>query len=479
MEQFLETVIADTLFEAQQLARQKYGDDVEYVSDELIDESKLFGFSHKDRVKLVYKRKSSGQPSNSAPPGYRLPNIQQPGLDNSLRETAISYEPRKPLSVPQRVASSIYKKTQQLDRDVDGIRSLQEGDDEPHSQKAKTDDYSNKAMEMQSLIDVIKKKRSSENAMTRELKFNEKNSQKLDSIFDQMGTICEFIKTLSANSSNFLYGNKSLPQGLADIEKELLEIETPQEVIDSLFRDLRMSCSEETLVNSKETLKALHKLIKSRLTISSDFEIKKGSNPQVIVLMGPTGVGKTTTLAKLAAKYCLNAQKPIKSSIINIDFYKLGASAQLKTYADIFGIDVEDVTSIASLDFLLNSHKDDDLIIVDTAGRSQYAIDELKELKSYVDRIPNATKYLTISSTSKYSDLKAIVNSFGNVGFDHIILTKTDETSTLGPAVGMLLQTKKSVAYITHGQQVPEDYSVADFKFFEEKIFQHRPYEQI
>ena len=86
-------------------------------------------------------------------------------------------------------------------------------------------------------------------------------------------------------------------------------------------------------------------------------------------------------------------------------------------------------------------------------------------------RLRSATKYLTVSSTSKYSDLKEIVNSFGHIGFDHIILTKTDETKTIGPAIGMLLKTNKSLAYITHGQMVPEDYSIADFGFFEEKIF--------
>ena len=76
-----------------------------------------------------------------------------------------------------------------------------------------------------------------------------------------------------------------------------------------------------------------------------------------------------------------------------------------------------------------------------------------------------------LSSTSKYSDLKEIISSFERIGFDHIILTKTDETKTLGPAVGILMKSKKSLAYITNGQQVPEDYRKADFSFFEEKIF--------
>ena len=248
-------------------------------------------------------------------------------------------------------------------------------------------------------------------------------------------------------------------------------METPNEIIESLLKDLRFSCKEEELKNSRATLKALHDLLKSKIKISSKYTIKKSGSPQIIVLMGPTGVGKTTTLAKLAARFCFNPNQPIKSTILNIDFYKLGASAQLSTYASIFGIPLEDITSVASLDYCLNKHKDDDLIIVDTAGRSQYATDDLRELKTYLDRLPSATKYLTISSTSKYCDMKDIIASFSQVGFDHIILTKTDETRTIGPAVGMLLNSKKPIAYITHGQQVPEDYKVADFKFFKDKLF--------
>jgi flagellar biosynthesis protein FlhF len=258
---------------------------------------------------------------------------------------------------------------------------------------------------------------------------------------------------------------------LSEIEKELQEIETPQEIIKEIFKSLKQSCDNRILCESKASFSALHNLMKKRLMISSGYEIKKTANPQVIILMGPTGVGKTTTIAKLAAQFCLNPEKQIKVCFFNIDFYKLGAKEQLQKYADIFRIALEDITTIESLDKCLAKHQNDDLIIVDTAGRSQYAYQDLDELKSYLNRIPNATRYLTMSSTSKYSDLKEIVSSFGHIGFDHIILTKTDETKTIGPAMGILLKANKSLAYITNGQQVPEDYSPADFGFFEEKLF--------
>ena len=388
-----------------------------------------------------------------------------------LKETQSNYEPRL-VSVPINVAKNNYRKAQsKLRTAIDGIHDIQEENVETKSEKLTNNkEYSELRDDLLESINELRNGRQKSKAIGSEIKANTITSKKLEELQEKIDLLTATITKLAQNSNSFLCENQ-LPQGLSDIEKELQDIETPQEIIKELFKDLRLNCDEKTLCRSRETFYALHDLIKNKLIISSHFEIKKSSSPQVIVLMGPTGVGKTTTIAKLAARFCFNAEKPIKACFLNIDFYKLGAKDQLQKYADIFQIPLEDISSVASLDYYLTKPKDDDLIIVDTAGRSQYAHEDLEELKTYLSRIPNATKYLTVSSTSKYSDLKEIVNSFGHIGFDHIILTKTDETKTIGPAIGMLLKTNKSLAYITHGQMVPEDYSIADFGFFEEKIF--------
>ena len=487
MTNLYESVIADTSYEAECIAREKYGDNIEIVNTETVKDSFYFGLGKQERVKITIKV-NNNQPNNNylgSKDGYQLPiaSNRSQMMNNSLRETQKPYNPR-PITVPTNTAKGSYSRVKQggLRNHVDGLHDIQEGDDEPQPSKLSSKTNSYDVEGMLEYIKGIQKNRNKENDIGREFKSNRVTSQKLEEIQNQLDILTSTLTSLTQSSSMFLCENQ-LPQGLRDIEKELINIETPQEIIKELFRELRMNYDKETLCESKATLCALHNLVKERLAISSKFEIKKSSRPQVIVLMGPTGVGKTTTIAKLAAKYCFNPQKPIKACFLNIDFYKLGAKAQLQKYAEIFGIPLEDITSIASLDFCLAQHQNDDLIIVDTAGRSQYAYKDLEELKQYLSRIPNATKYLTVSSTSKYSDLKEIINSFGQVGFDHIILTKTDETKTIGPAVGMLLKTKKSLAYITHGQSVPEDYRIASFDFFEEKMFQalknHNDYQQI
>ena len=474
MTNLYESVVADTSYEAKLIAREKFGDNIEIVNEERIKNSICFGFGKQERVKITVKVNGNQpqKPLFGSKGNYCLPTPDNThNSSNYLQETQQTYDP-KPLSVPPITAKGTYSRIKQggLRSHVDGIHGLQEGDDEPQPQKLSSKSEASEVEDMLNYLKDMRKTRTNQNHIGSEIKSSRVTSLKLEDIQNQLDILTSTLTNLAQNSSLFLRENQ-LPQGLSDLEKGLLNIETPQEIIKDLFRELRMNCDKETLCESKSSLCALHRLIKERLSISSQYEIKKSSRPQVIVLMGPTGVGKTTTIAKLAAKYCFNPNKPIKACFINIDFYKLGAKAQLQKYAEIFNIPLEDVTSVASLDYCLEQHKNDDLIIVDTAGRSQYAFQDLKELKSYLDRIPNATKYLTVSSTSKYSDLKEILNSFGQVGFDQIILTKTDETKTIGPAVGMLLKTNKSLAYITHGQSVPEDYRIASFDFFEERIF--------
>ena len=475
MTNLYESVVADTSYEAKLIAREKFGDNIEIVNEERIKNSICFGLGKQERVKITVKV-NGNQPQkplfgNKANYCLPTPDKNINNNNNYLQETQQSYEPR-PLSVPPVTAKGTYSRIKQggLRSHVDGIHGLQEGDDEPQPQKLAGKSEASEVEDMLNYLKDMRKTRTNQKHIGSEIKSSRVTSLKLEDIQNQLDILTSTLTNLAQNSSIFLRENQ-LPQGLSDLEKGLLNLETPQEIIKDLFRELRMNCDKETLCESKSSLCALHRLIKERLSISSQYEIKKSSKPQVIVLMGPTGVGKTTTIAKLAAKYCFNPNKPIKACFINIDFYKLGAKAQLQKYAEIFNIPLEDITSVASLDYCLEQHKNDDLIIVDTAGRSQYAFQDLKELKLYLDRIPNATKYLTVSSTSKYSDLKEILNSFGQVGFDQIILTKTDETKTIGPAVGMLLKTNKSLAYITHGQSVPEDYRIASFDFFEERIF--------
>ncbi len=484
MAEILDTIVADTSFEAEEKARKKYGNNFEIINSKNVVQKSHFGFLAKQLVQITI-RVNDHFPNNSlannepyiipAPP--ISPETFSPVTDNSMavEEQKTVYRAGFGNISNSNRKRPTYSKSQ-IDRtNVDSLRGIQEGDDIPRGTKQQTlnSQYSDSTSDFLNAINDLKRIRQTEAHSESQIKLNNIATKKIDELQKQMENLQSIVRDFVESSSSFLAANQ-LPPGLSYLEKELHELEIPQETIKDLFKSLQLDCSKDTLGESKATFNALHALLKKRLSICPQFELKKSSRPQVIVLMGPTGVGKTTTIAKLAARFCLNPLKRIKACFFNIDFYKLGAKDQLLAYASIFEIPVEDITSIDNLNSCLEKHKNDDLIIVDTAGRSQYAEKDLEELRSYLIRIPNATKYLALSSTSKYSDLKEIVRCFGRVGYDHLILTKTDETKTIGPAVGLLLKSKKSLAYITHGQQVPEDYQPANFKFFEDRLFNSR-----
>lgn len=476
MQQQYETLFADTSYEVHQKAKQRFGENnYRVIKEESVTNESWCGLIRKAQIKLtVFVEQQSPITDHSmSGTNMSMPNASSGFNNNSFgnnrapqKEPDVSYSSNvKP--IPQ-IASSLYKSNQRLrqDRKVDGLRSLQEGNEEPHSQKT-YDDNNAAQREMLAQMLQIKEKRASLNAING--KTTNLTDNTVSEIFKKLDALVTAMATLHQNAESAKQ-LEQLPQGLIDLEKELRNIETPEATIDDVCRTLRKTYDGQILNNTQETFLAAKKLLQSRLSFSKEFQLKKSQKPQVIVLMGPTGVGKTTTIAKLASKLCLNPDKPIKTTILNIDFYRLGAREQLQHYADIFEIEMINISSIASLNYCLE-HCDSDLIFVDTAGRSQYAQNDIEELKKYIDRIPNATKYLAISSSAKHSDLRDTIQSFGTIGFDHIILTKADETRTIGPAVAALTECKKPLAYITNGQVVPTDYKIADFSFFEEKIF--------
>lgn len=175
---------------------------------------------------------------------------------------------------------------------------------------------------------------------------------------------------------------------------------------------------------------------------------------KAIALVGPTGVGKTTTLAKLGAYYGIIQGKKVK--FISMDNYRVGAVQQLKIYSEIMEIPFAKVTSIdelrSEIDYDLY-----DLILVDTAGRSQKTDDEITEIKEYLDIFNDVNVSLVVSSTTKYKDLLEIFDKFSILRYNNIIATKLDETNSFGQILSALIEKELTLSYISFGQSVPED----------------------
>ena len=181
---------------------------------------------------------------------------------------------------------------------------------------------------------------------------------------------------------------------------------------------------------------------------------------RVIFFMGPTGVGKTTTIAKLSS--VLTFSHNLRVGLITADTYRIAAVEQLKIYADILGLDIQVVYNTSDmerhLENLLPKH---DVVLVDTAGRSHKNADNLSDLTDMIKIIPDCKKFLVLSATTKYEDLLQIVNCYANVADFGLIFTKLDETCDIGVLLNVCYVTGKKVSYVTFGQNVPNDIGTA------------------
>lgn len=179
-----------------------------------------------------------------------------------------------------------------------------------------------------------------------------------------------------------------------------------------------------------------------------------------VALIGPTGVGKTTTIAKLAADFTIN--KGYKVALVTADTYRISAVEQLKTYADIIGIPVEVVYAADGLRAALDQHRDKDLILLDTAGRSPHNQEQVAELQALLAIDPSIETHLVLSTTTKYKDAVDIVNKFSLCAPRKILFTKLDEAGNAGTILNILCQFSITVSYVTTGQSVPDDIELAD-----------------
>lgn len=194
------------------------------------------------------------------------------------------------------------------------------------------------------------------------------------------------------------------------------------------------------------------------------IECTSGDGARIVVMVGPTGVGKTTTIAKLAANLSLIDSRQV--AFITLDTYRVSAAEQLRTFAEIIGVPITVVFSPADLEEAIDSYRDKDIIFIDTAGRSPYNHEHMTELQEFLDVARADETILVLSVNTASSDLLNIYNEFNRIGVDKLIFTKLDETNCYGQILNIINEIKKPVAYFTTGQNVPDDIEVPDpYKF--------------
>lgn len=232
------------------------------------------------------------------------------------------------------------------------------------------------------------------------------------------------------------------------LETELIENDVNENVVGTILKKIK--CIDKD-VNERE---------KVVIAIKDMVNITQRKNDKIIVLVGPTGVGKTTTIAKLAGRFSLIDKK--KVGLITIDTYRIGAVEQLRTYADIMNLPIKVVFSINDMEDAVKDLQSCDVILVDTTGRSSKNAMQISELRAFIDKLKIGNVNLVISCTTKNSDIKTIVKGYSPLNFDNVIITKLDETSTYGSILNIMQSAGKPLNFLTTGQNVPDDIKYVD-----------------
>ncbi len=181
-------------------------------------------------------------------------------------------------------------------------------------------------------------------------------------------------------------------------------------------------------------------------------------NPRVVFFIGPTGVGKTTTIAKIASSYSVDEKK--KVALLTLDTYRIAAAEQLRTYANILEVPFRVIYTEEELKEAIADFAEYDYIFVDTAGHSHQNAEQLGKMKELLQSVTgnaNRQVFLVLSATTKYRDLLKIAENYKTVADYQLIFTKLDETTTLGNLLNLKLYTDAPIAYVTYGQNVPDD----------------------
>ncbi len=243
------------------------------------------------------------------------------------------------------------------------------------------------------------------------------------------------------------------------IFRQLLDNEVDEQYANQIITEIESSLKRETDVS--KILANIYQKIVLKLGQTKTLEVVNGKT-KYIFFIGPTGVGKTTTIAKLA--YSLMEQKKAKVALLAADTYRIAAVDQLRTYAEIMNVPLYVIYSETELAEYKEELDKYDIILVDTAGRSHRNKEQRDDIERLIHSVPATSRetYLVLSATTKYRDLVKITEAYSEIAEYRLIFTKLDETGTIGNIFNIKMLTGAPLSYATNGQNVPDDISRMD-----------------
>lgn len=252
---------------------------------------------------------------------------------------------------------------------------------------------------------------------------------------------------------------KKEAESLANVSATLHDAGLVEVSIHALLEKVKNT--EQQIDGEADLKERLKEALESTVRCSGPIRLKK-SGTKIVALVGPTGVGKTTTIAKLAALYTVG--RKAKIALVTIDTFRVGAVEQLKTYSRIMGVPLEVASTPKELEKALAAHTDKDLVLIDTVGRSPKDKETIEGLRSMLDSSFTIETHLCVAATTRERELRGIVESFKALPISRLLFTKLDESSSFGSIVNLQIENKLPLSYFTRGQRVPEDIEPASGK---------------
>ena len=280
--------------------------------------------------------------------------------------------------------------------------------------------------------------------------FRRQVAGQLDELHAMVEKLCEQAASAPAHD---------LPESLFHVFTNLIEADVEETIVRGWIDRLREEGVSRYVEDSSLVMNRVAEYLESEISVSGP--IRTDANKcRVVALVGPTGVGKTTTIAKLAANYRLREKRRV--GLITVDTYRVAAVEQLRTYADIIDLPMEVVATPREMREAVSRMNHLDLVLMDTAGRSPRDEVKIQELKSMLAEAEPDEVHLVLSSAAGSKSLISTAERFADVGTTAILLTKIDEAHSLGHLVSLLRSVPTAVSYLTDGQNVPDDIQVAE-----------------
>lgn len=301
-------------------------------------------------------------------------------------------------------------------------------------------------------IEFAQEKSDKELAPHSEEKITNTNSE-----LQEMHTILKEIKGHITRREEDKPSISAIPEPLEKWIKFLTKRGISEEMSSSIINTLKNNLLEDDWQNEDLVFSRIEKQVIMACTNTEIIRPKKNKS-LVVALVGPTGVGKTTTIGKLAAGFSIIERR--KVALITADTYRVAAVEQLKTFGEIIGVPVEVVMTPDSLQDAIERHRDKELVFIDTAGRSPFHDLHMSELEAFLQKGKPDLTMLVMSVTTNLADQLLVFERFREIS-THLILTKLDESFNTGSLLDLVVKTNLPVAYLTNGQNVPDDIDAA------------------